>query len=436
MSIRFLNQDSARFRNLTRLLIPLACFMVVLLPVTVFGQIRLHDPGKDELAKKTRDAYADFTKEDNTVFDKMISNTLELKKATLAHLMELNAQVRRDKVNFIPVATWKYLRDVDVPDTEDKFLVAYNFVKLLKNEPGVANLKAALADAKKQLEAKQGEKTAKVDALKKPTADLDSLKKSLESLKDAAAKSPQPIKNLSDLGPQFNNLKAAWSAVTEVKEWMDAAEKATNAPGLQLTILDLGVQHLEFEVERRKLDLEQATAAEARATRTQKRLAVVWGDGTQVDGRSTKGLFGQIYRALNTGAGASDDLNYPFVTNENEQVIQTIGRLAAAAQKETNGAAPVNTMKLRDLMDILSRYVSLVGYHKYLLLADVVEGGVDENLFSIRKSAINMREREMLVAHGLDGLVAYHSGGIKPEEIANFFRAVQSIAVGVMAGRK
>lgn len=436
MSIHFLNPDSPRLRNLTRRLIPLACLVVVLVPFSVVGQIRLHDPAKDELAKKTRDAYADFTKEDNTVFDKMISNTLELKQATLAHLMELNAQVRRDKVNLIPVATWKYLRDFDVPDTEAKFLTAYNFVKLLKNERGVADLKAALADAKAQLKAKEADRKAKVEALKKPDADLKSLKKSLDALKDEAAVTTRPIKNLSDLGPRFNNLKAAWAAVTEVKEWMDAAEKATNAPGLQLTILDLGVQHLEFEVERRKLDLEQATAAEARATRTQKRLEVVWGDGVLVGGRSAKGLFGQIYRALNTGIGASEDLKYPFVTNEDEQVIQTIGRLATAAEKETNGAAPVNTMKLRDLMDILSRYVSLVGYHKYLLLADVVEGGADENLFSIRKSAINMREREMLVAHGLDGLVAYHSGGIKPEEIANFFRAVQSIGVSVLAGRK
>jgi hypothetical protein len=40
------------------------------------------------------------------------------------------------------------------------------------------------------------------------------------------------------------------------------------------------------------------------------------------------------------------------------------------------------------------------------------------------------------VGFGLDGLEAYHAGGLRPEQIANFFRAVQSIAIGVLAGKE
>jgi len=411
---------------------------VLLLPISGSSQIRLHDAAKDDLAKKTRDSYAEFTKDDNNIFETMISNTLALQNATLAHLMELNRQTRRDTVNIIPVSTWDKLLRTDVPRTQQQFLDAYNASKLILDPMAAAlpDLNAALTDEKAQLVAKTADKLAKQAALGAEAPKLENLKTSLETLKDRVATSEKPVKNLSDLSAEFSNLKAVWASINEVKDWLDAAEKASNAPGLQLTILDLGVQHQQFVVDRLKLQVEQAKAAEARAKRIDERLTVVWGDGSiDARGRPTKGLFGQIYRTLTPNLASSDELQYPFVTDENEQVLQTISRLAAVAETEVGGKKPDATLQLRDLMDILSRYVTLVGYQQYLLLADTIEAGADVNLFSIRLSAINTREREMLVAHGLDGLVAYHSGGLKPEEIANFFRAAQSIAVGVLAGR-
>jgi hypothetical protein len=451
MFIPLPGRSAKRFQRLLGFLAPISIVaFVLLLPISGVSQIRLHDTAKDDLAKKTRDAYNEFTKEDNTVFDKMISNTLALKGATLAHLMELNQQTRRDTVNIIPVSTWKKLREEDVPRTQKQFLDAYNASKIILDPlaASLPTLQAALADANTQLAAKTLDKNAKVAALNVEAPKLQQLKDSLDALKDAVVVSGKPVKNLSDLRAQFTTLKGVWSNITEVRDWLDAAEKASNAPGLQLTILDLGVQHEQFIVERLKLQVEQAKAAEARAKRIDERLKVVWGDGatvrvsflqpdgsTRTEDLATQGLFGQIYRALAPAAGTSDDLRYPFVTDETEQVLQTIGRLATVAESEVDGRRPDATMKLRDLMDVLSRYVALVGYHQYLLLADTIEAGVDANLFSIRLSAINIREREMLVAHGLDGLAAYHAGGLKPEEIANFFRAAQSIALGVLAGR-
>ena len=432
------NQHPQGIRRFFNFLAP-TCAVAFLLAaaVSAAAQIRLHDAGKDELAKKTRDAYAEFTREDNTVFDKMISNTLGLKEATLDHLMELNAQVRRDTINVIPVSTWKDLRERYVPRAQRQMLEAYQGSKrILAEDPNVpvpATLNAALADAKAELAARKLAMDAKKAALAQPEVDLASLKTTLDALKEAAVLSTKPVKNLTDLKAQFISLKAAWANVNEVRDWLEAAEKTANAPGLQLTILDLGVQHQQFVVQRLTLELEEAKAAHARAARIDQRLMLVWEDGSvDAKGRVTKGLFGQIYRYLTVPS----DVRYPFVTDENEQVLQTIGRLAAIAEKETDGRRPDATMKLRDLMDVLSRYVSVIGYHQYLLLADAIEAGADKNLFSIRRSAINIREREMLVAHGLDGLTAYHAGGIKPEEVANFFRAAQSIAVGVLAGRR
>ena len=413
-----------------------AVVLVLLLPISGSSQIRLHDSAKDDLAKKTRDAYAEFTKEDNTVFDKMISNTLALKSATLTHLMDLNSQARRDTINLIPVSSWQKLRDIYVPQTQEQFLTAYNGSRLIMNLQGATDLKKALDQAKAELAARTDAKKKKSDELNVEEPKLQDLKNSLEAIKNQIVTSPKPVKSLSDFPAQWDNLKNIWKSVSEVKEWLEAAEKASHAPGLQLTILDLGVQHQQFVVERLKLQLEEEQAAEARAARIEHHLELVLGpDAEMVNGRPKAGLFGQIYRALTINAPKTEDLRYPFVTDETEQVIQTIGKLAVLAEKETDGQPLVATMKLRDLMDVLSRYVTLVGYHQYVLLAEMIEAGVDKNLYAIRLSAINTKEREMLVSHGLEGLAAYHAGGLKPEEIANFFRAAQSIAVGVLAGR-
>jgi hypothetical protein len=196
------------------------------------------------------------------------------------------------------------------------------------------------------------------------------------------------------------------------------------------------VQHQQFEVDRLKLQVEQAEAAEKIAERIEKRLAFVWGDGsTDAQGRPTRGLFGQVYFYVlpcPTGANCSD--RYVTDATKSEQVIESLGKLSTIAKDEVGKPIKV-TLQLRNLLDALGRYTSLGGYHKYLLLADTIEAGTETHLLSIRMSALNTRDREMLVSRGLDGLAAYHAGGLKPEEIANFFRAAQSIATGVLAGR-
>jgi hypothetical protein len=394
---------------------------IFLLATAASGQIRLHDASNDELAKKTRDAFADFSKGDANVFETMTSNTLSLKAATLAHLYELNQQGTRDAVNLIPVETWTELEG-HVRTTQDDLLFAYNTTRKLLDPHAAqaANLKAALAQAKAELVAKTTLREEKAAALDGAQPKLKSLIESLDKLKDKLAASSKPINKLSELTAEFNNLKSVWTSIGEVKTWWEQAEKASHAPGLQLTILDAAVAHQQAEVDRLKLDLEQAEAAQKRAERIEQRLELVL--GTTDKDPPKKGLFQQVFDGIGT------------VPNKNEQVMQTIGRLATEAEKEV-GKPLDATMKLRNLLDILGRYTTLAGYHKYLVLSDVIEAGTDELLFSIRRSSLNTKERELLVSYGLDGLVAYHAGGIRPEQIANFFRAAQTIALGVMAGR-
>jgi hypothetical protein len=424
------------------LLIPVRSFVrgapraAILMMVTVaaFAQTRLYDPANDELAKKTRDAFAEFSKGDTSVFETMISNTLALKNATLAQLYDMNRQSVRDTVNLIPVQTWTKLVQ-NVEQAQQEFLDAYNSAQLILDPviKAAPDAKVALAAAQGKLAKLKKDKDDKEAALNAEAPKLDKLKNSLQDVRNAVTASTKPVKKLSDLA-EFQNLKDAWTGIQGLKDWFDAAEKSSNAPGLQLTILDLGVQHQQLEVARLQLEIEEADAAQRTAQRITQRLEIVWGNGT-TDSEThhlTQGLFGQVYTYIASCSGESCP-KYGFVTDQREQVLETAGKLATAANREV-GTELRSTMQLRNLMDVLGRYVALVGYHKYLLLADVIESGTDTHLFAIRRSSLNTQERAMLLSHGLDGLAAYHAGGLKPEEIANFFRAAQAAATAALAG--
>jgi len=412
-------------RKPPKLLLVLCPLVFLFLAPVISGQIRLHDPDNDELAKKTRQAFADFSKGDANVFETMVANTLTLKEATLSQLRELNREGTKATVNKVPLWTWKQLR-LEVRKTQSDFLVAYLAARgILKLDVvEVKKLKEALALAQADLKTAQTDRAKKADELEKTELPkLTKLTESVEKLKNALAASSTPIKKLSDLNTEFTNVKSVWTNIQAVKAWWDAAEKATNAPGLQLTILDLGIAHQQANVDRLKLDLEEATAKQKRLEVIENRLQLAWGLGEQnPDDEAKGGLFGQVYAGI---AGVADD---------NEQVLQTIGKMAKLAESEV-GTPLTETTKLRNLLDVLGRYAGLDGYQKYLLFSDAIEAGADVHLFSIRRSALNTKEREVLVGYGLDGLAAYHAGGLRPEQIANFFRAAQTIALGIMAGR-
>lgn len=443
-SVVALNILSSMAAIAIRTILPRAVRAIVLfsmLTTAAFTQIRLYDPANDDLSKKTRDAFATFSKGDNSVFETMISNTLSLKSATLSELYELNQQSVQDKVNLIPAGTWLDLMK-QLKKTQNEFLDAYNTTQTILDPTiqAAPDIKTALQTVQDKLQKRRNQKESAQTHLDAAAPQLETLKKSLQDLRSAVAASTKPVKQLSDLA-EFKNLKDAWESVTSVKDWFAAAQKAVDSPGLQLTILDLGLQHRQLEVQRLQLQLDQANAAMQIQQRIKDRLAIIWGDGAvDSSGHVTHGLFGYVYRYITTTKQcenrelAEDCLIYPFVTDQNEQVLQTIGKLANAAKGEV-GTGLNATMKLRDLLDILSRYVALTGYHKYLLLADAVESGTDAQLFAIRLSALNTQDREMLVSHGLDGLAAYYAGGIKPEQIANFFRAAEAAATAVLAGR-
>jgi hypothetical protein len=164
------------------LLVLRSAAFVLLLAVVAPAQIRLHDPANEELAKKTRDAFTEFSHADDNVFETMITNTLAIKAATLEHLYELNRQSRQAAINVIPVKTWAQLLN-DVDTTQQAYLDAYNSaLTILEPERAgqeLADAKSALAAAKERAKKLAADKAKKETELKAEAPKLEDLKKSL-----------------------------------------------------------------------------------------------------------------------------------------------------------------------------------------------------------------------------------------------------------------
>jgi hypothetical protein len=84
-------------------------------------------------------------------------------------------------------------------------------------------------------------------------------------------------------------------------------------------------------------------------------------------------------------------------------------------------------------VDTLEQITAINGFETFLQEAAELERSYEDERHAIRVSQINSRARETLINHGLEGLSQYYSGGWKPEDTANLFRALQTIAQGAIS---
>lgn len=173
----------------------------------------------------------------------------------------------------------------------------------------------------------------------------------------------------------------------------------TESPGIAVTILGLAVDL--SDVEYRK--------GQARIAGLQRRTEMLEALKQNID----------VSRSdLKT---AADDLEtFP----EKELILTHLENRRAAKSAEDVGAA------LRTLARTAIPATVLTSERLRLQ----VELATLEHEYSIQVSSLNAQAHEALIGRGLEGLAAYHRGGVTQEEIANFIRAAQAIAVGVIGG--
>jgi hypothetical protein len=107
-----------------------------------------------------------------------------------------------------------------------------------------------------------------------------------------------------------------------------------------------------------------------------------------------------------------------------ESVFNTLKRLRGHTGKD---------LIIRPCFYALAYYALVQNLDEATILEWETRPAILSSEYSIRLAAINAREREALIARGLQGLNTYFEGGLKPETIGNFLRAAQAVALAFVA---
>ena len=176
------------------------------------------------------------------------------------------------------------------------------------------------------------------------------------------------------------------------------------APGISIIILSLNVDIAQAELNRVNVNLSYLQSVKSIFETS--RL-----DPTNPDRLKT--LLSQAQQIIHTSR-----------FNLNDSVLTTLNNLRTQSNKET---------AMRNVFRALGLY-SIVYLNESFTLSKELELARLDHEYSIELSEVNAQEHEALISRGLQGLVAYHESGIKPETVANFIRALQAVGLGIIAG--
>lgn len=409
----------------------------LILTAQIQAQLYIHDPKRDAQAKAAKKQFDEATNKDSGVYAAMLANLDTVHQRNLSTAKELNNATTAAFLNRLPSRNWEQLaNDLRGLQTQFQGLVEDAENRLDEIEAAITGAKAEQSAQLKRLSAELTKQKAALSAAR-PTL------KQFEDEIDKAKFSKQSF-NAGNLQP----LVKSATALKELNRLFNSLGQ--QPPGLQLVILDLGVSLQRVELDREVAHLlhyeNQIRLEETRL----RDLARVVGQG-KIDpqtklfnGPGFGQLFGQILPAANHAHNA-------FCAPQNEPVLVTLSRLANSGNEDlapqrklpplicppasSIPEALQYTLRLRNLVDALSQISAIQGFETFLKNSADLERSYEDQRHSIRISQINARGRETLISHGLDGLSQYYSGGWKPEDTSNLFRAIQAAATAAIGAR-
>jgi hypothetical protein len=183
---------------------------------------------------------------------------------------------------------------------------------------------------------------------------------------------------------------------------------ADAAPGIKIIILGLAVDLADKQLKRNKLNIAYLETV-VNLLETQKKVT------------------SNINETINLVREAEQSIKDRIAEKsfkETDTVLKTINTLRKSSRKSSK------------VEHGLSEAFKVAGIYSMIMSDDVLELELQlamlDHEYSIQLSAINAQEHEALISRGLQGLAAYHEGGITPETVANFLRAAQAVALGVI----
>ena len=341
--------------------------------------VRRHDDDRARLARAAAEAFGSGSE---TAFEAMLTNADRIEARDLTLLAERNQLTVETTLTALPNWTWRHLGEqAGRTQTTYEEAARQALATISGSEAALPSLQAQLTSARaKQAEARKAERAL----VEKETAQLATTKQFNDAI-DALRSG-----KVSTITPS-------------VKMLLDNLKAADNARGAQLSLLELGRELADVEVARLNVQLRARRWKIAHSEEVMARVEAVTG---------ANGLLPRV-------------IEYAATQPQADTIASTLRERARLGQEDS----------LRLTLENLARFSSAAGYERLFLNESALLTASEEQRHSIRMSAINLRERAVLIEHGLEGLASYYQGGLKPEDVANLLNAAQTIALAIIAGR-
>jgi hypothetical protein len=398
----------------------LGALMLILAPLFLICSCvtYMHNPGKAALAKDTSEEFKKFQAASPQLYAVMLQNMQKVELKASKRQAEITAENIASFADQVHTVTWEQMmeeleaekaqqvqRQQAVKAAAEGTLkqIGVEKPKVKDAEDGLKQVRKRLEDAVKaenQWQAREVLFRESIQFMGRVAAENLKLERSaLESEKSKIlAKTWIEIVVLNG-----DNLEKAQQTLEQVlKE--DFAFKNLfdyrSAPGLTVTILSLAEDLAKVQYDRAELQVGYL-AAKHKALQAQL-------ENTQ--------NIGVALKLIETGIAEGS-------YQPNDTLLASINKLRKTGNKTAIIAAG----------RVLAFYGVTKTLDQYALLELQTRPDILDHEYSIRLAAINGKEHEALISRGLQSLVIYHEGGVKPEMIANFIRAAQTVALAVIS---
>lgn len=412
---------------------PMNILLAVLYIVCILPSCtHIHVPADATLANQLKEDFSKVTANDSNIYSAMLDNKEQMEAKEQLRLESLKKEKGEAFANHLYTKTWQAIQTELAQKRQvlDDQLnnINTNLVDINKRLSDIAGkkidsentLEAAKALLKKAAEAQNQwnarhelfrrsiKSIADINVAEETEADFD-VSKALKEAQDNILKTKITVVNENG-EEQEEDIQSVLkidedSFVDQIEVNSGNLFDSEAAPGIKIIILGLAVDLADKELKRNKLDI---------------------------------GYLETVINILEEQKKFTSNINTKInlIRLAERRIIDRIEE--DRFKKEDNVLKTINILRKDDTAKLsVQNAFKAIGIYSMVMVDDDVllqelQLAMLDHEYSIKLSAINAQEHEALVSRGLQGLAAYHEGGITPETIANFLRAVQAVALGVI----
>ena len=395
---------------------------------TNFLPSHIHDAAAEKTAVELQTELAQYREEQSGLYDSMAANLAKFHVEEDELVNKIAGDYTIALVTKAPDFNWTNLfENLDKVDSRAKKLHA-QILKKLKEDlaernvatANISEANQAIKKLKKEIEKQKKEEEKWQKASKRYREALSKLPSTIEGLTEKATDISKLLTEVESL--DLNTLEELENREIDPGEFLkviadtnaslrqQVSDALTEAPGITVPILELGAELTELDKRRAESILE---TLEARRKIFEESLVHV----DIVEAFSKEG------RNLITSADYTRAL-IDEIELERANTITSDGK-----QKTT----PTNIKSVSNILLALELSISSEWIIEYQEAVFALRLNRIEHSESITQSQVNDEAWQAMIKSGVDALVAYHKGGLKRDDLANFFRLAQSIALIIIS---